>query len=128
MARIRWTEEALEWLKEIRSYIAQDKPAAAHRVARGIYDKIQMLKDFPELGYHYQHRSGQDIRRHAIHGFCPSHRFSGLPLPPPAATPCKSDRTTKAFPHAVSETKPPARFHLTHGEKIADSGPAAGFR
>ena len=50
MGQIRWTEEALNWLEDIHSYVAQDNPAAAQRVARGIYDKIQSLKDFPQRG------------------------------------------------------------------------------
>lgn len=62
MERIRWTEEALIWLREIRSHISQDNPAAARRVVHGIYERIQTLKDFPELGYRYSHSSGEDIR------------------------------------------------------------------
>lgn len=29
MAELRWTEEALRWLPEIRDYIAQNDPEAA---------------------------------------------------------------------------------------------------
>ena len=62
MVRIRWTEEALYWLREIRSYIAQDNPAAAQRVIRGIYDKIQTLVDFPARGFRYTDLPEQEIR------------------------------------------------------------------
>ena len=62
MERIRWTEAALDWLEEIHAYIAQENPAAARRVIQGIYDKIQTLEEFPEIGYRYDHRSGEDIR------------------------------------------------------------------
>ena len=62
MVRIRWTEEALFWLREIRSYIAEDNPAAAQRVVRGIYDKIQTLEDFPRMGFRYTDRPEQEIR------------------------------------------------------------------
>ncbi len=62
MVRIRWTEEALFWLREIRSHIARDNPAAAQRVVRGIYDKIQMLEDFPRMGYRYTDRPDKKIR------------------------------------------------------------------
>lgn len=62
MGTIRWTEEALGWLEEIHSYISQDNPAAAQRVARGIYDKIQSLKDFPQRGYRYWEREDEEIR------------------------------------------------------------------
>lgn len=62
MERIRWTEAALGWLEEIHSHIAQDNPAAARRVVDGIYEKIQLLAEFPELGYRFQHRYGENIR------------------------------------------------------------------
>ncbi len=62
MERIRWTEGALGWLEEIHSHIARENPAAARRVTQGIYDRIQTLKDFPEIGYRYRHSSGEDIR------------------------------------------------------------------
>jgi len=59
MAEIRWTEEALRWLEDIHNYIAQDSPIAAQRVVAGIYEKTQILKDFPEIGYIY--RSGNNV-------------------------------------------------------------------
>lgn len=62
MADIRWTEEALFWLKEIHSFIAQDNPSAARRVVRGIYDYIHRLEDFPQLGSRYGHYSGEEVR------------------------------------------------------------------
>jgi len=62
VGQIRWTEEALHWLEEIQSYISQDNPAAARRVVRGIYDKIQSLESFPERGYRYLDRPGENIR------------------------------------------------------------------
>ena len=58
---IRWTEEAAIWLKDIREYIAIDNPEAARRVVRGIYDKVQLLSDFPEIGYHYRKEPEGDI-------------------------------------------------------------------
>ncbi len=49
MAKIRWTSEAEKWLREIYDYIAQDNGNAAQRVITGIYKKVQILKDFPEI-------------------------------------------------------------------------------
>ena len=40
MARIVWTQEAIRWLDEIYSYIANDNPDASSRVVSGIYDKV----------------------------------------------------------------------------------------
>jgi len=62
MAKIRWTEEAAAWLEDIYKYIEQDSPGAAGRVVKGIYDKIQILAEFPEIGYRYRTEPEGDIR------------------------------------------------------------------
>lgn len=62
MAKIRWTEEAAIWLEDIHNYIAKDNPQAAGRVVDGIYDKVQILSDFPEIGYHYRREPEGDVR------------------------------------------------------------------
>ena len=62
MAQLVWTKEAGLWLKEIFDFIALDNPVAAANVVDGIYDKAQLLEDYPELGYPYEHASGKDIR------------------------------------------------------------------
>jgi toxin ParE1/3/4 len=62
MAEIRWTEEALRWLQDIRDYIAADNPKAAYEVVSGIYEKAQLLRRFPEIGYKYRAEIEGDIR------------------------------------------------------------------
>ena len=62
MAKIRWTGEAERWLKDIYDYIAQDNPTAAAKVVSGIYEKAQILSDFPEIGYKYRSEPEGDIR------------------------------------------------------------------
>ena len=62
MAKIRWTIEANKWLREIYEYIAKDNKNAAKRVINGIYDKAQILKDFPEIGYKYKAVPEGDIK------------------------------------------------------------------
>lgn len=62
MAELNWTAEAERWLREIYTYIAQDNPAAAAEVVDGIYQKAQLLKDFPLLGYKYEARPDREIR------------------------------------------------------------------
>jgi toxin ParE1/3/4 len=62
MATIRWTQEAAAWLEDIYKYIAQDSPEAAARVVKGIYDKVQILSTFPEIGYRYRKEAEGDIR------------------------------------------------------------------
>jgi toxin ParE1/3/4 len=53
MAQIAWTREAERWLTDIHDYIAIDNPVAAVETVQGIYDRAQMLADFPESGSRY---------------------------------------------------------------------------
>ena len=62
MAEIRWTNEAETWLKDIYDYVAQENPSAAVRVGEGIYEKAQLLKKYPEIGYTYRTESEGEIR------------------------------------------------------------------
>ncbi len=54
MAEIRWTNEAATWLEDIHTYIAEDSEEAAASVLGGIYEKAQILGDFPQIGHIYQ--------------------------------------------------------------------------
>jgi toxin ParE1/3/4 len=58
MAEINWTAEAERWLRDIHDYIAEDNPEAASRVVEGIYEKAQLLRQFPELGHRYERLPG----------------------------------------------------------------------
>lgn len=62
MAEIRWSYEAEQWLKEIYEYIVENNPAAAEKVVSGIFDKAQILRDYPELGHKYREEPEGDIR------------------------------------------------------------------
>ncbi len=62
MAEINWTYEAEKWLENIYEYISQDSPDAAMRVVDGIYEKAQLLTDFPEIGYKYDRYPDLTIR------------------------------------------------------------------
>lgn len=53
MATITWTLEAERWLQDINEYIAADNPLAAARTVQGIFDRAQLLRDFPEMGHRY---------------------------------------------------------------------------
>ena len=50
MVRIEWTERSLEDLNEIHSYIARDSKNYANIFVKKIYDTIQKLKIFPNIG------------------------------------------------------------------------------
>jgi len=62
MAEINWTAEAEQWLRDIYDYISSDKPEAARRVIEGIYEKVQILRRFPEVGHRYERDSHLHIR------------------------------------------------------------------
>jgi len=62
MAEIKWSTEAKGWLEEIYYYIAEDNPYAAQKVVDDIYQKTQILKKFPEIGYLYQNKKNNQIR------------------------------------------------------------------
>jgi toxin ParE1/3/4 len=49
MARLIWTEPALEDLGQIADYIALDDPAAAKRLVRRVFTKAELLENFPEM-------------------------------------------------------------------------------
>jgi plasmid stabilization system protein ParE len=54
MAELNWTSEAERWLRDIYDYIAADSPLAATRVVEGIFEKAQVLTEFPDIGYKYE--------------------------------------------------------------------------
>ncbi len=62
MAEIRWTEETLKWLLNINEYIAEDNPIAAQKVVDEIYERIQILELFPEIGYKYRDEPDGQVR------------------------------------------------------------------
>ena len=61
MVEVTWTSEAERWLEDIFEYIATENPNAASSVVSGIYDRTQVLKEFPEIGYRYS-GSDRDVR------------------------------------------------------------------
>ena len=65
MAKIRWTDEAVNWLQDIHNYIAKDNPNIANKVVNDIFDKVQILTMMPEVGYKYQN---QDNIRILLYG------------------------------------------------------------
>lgn len=62
MAEIRWTAEAERWLRDIYDYIAQDNPSAAAKGASGIYERAQVLKNFPEVVTSIDQRKKETFR------------------------------------------------------------------
>jgi toxin ParE1/3/4 len=61
MATIAWTDEARRWIEDIFEYIAADNPAAAARTIQEIYERAQVLANFPEIGQRYA-ASSRNVR------------------------------------------------------------------
>lgn len=49
MARLIWTEPALQDLEQIADYIALDDHQAARRLVRAVFEKAELLESFPEM-------------------------------------------------------------------------------
>ncbi len=62
MARLNWTREAETWLRDIFEYIAHDNPEAATRIVEGIYERAQVLSEFPQIGHRYEGISEREVR------------------------------------------------------------------
>ena len=62
MAEINWTRESEIWLRDIYNYIATDNPHAAARTINEIYEKAQLLKNQPRLGYQYEPEQTREVR------------------------------------------------------------------
>jgi len=54
LAEINWTRESEIWLRDIYNYIAADDPEAAARTIIEIYEKAQLLRNHPRIGYKYE--------------------------------------------------------------------------
>ena len=50
MARIIWTEPALQDLDEIADYISLDKPVAAIKFVQRVFERIEQLANHPMSG------------------------------------------------------------------------------
>ena len=48
--KLEWSEEALEDIESIATYIKKDSPTYAKSVVSKFFEKAEILKDFTELG------------------------------------------------------------------------------
>jgi toxin ParE1/3/4 len=62
LAEIDWTRESEIWLKDIYDYIAADNADAAASTILAIYEKAQLLRNHPRLGYKYEAEQSREIR------------------------------------------------------------------
>ena len=62
MAEIKWTEEAVYWLEEIYEYISRESSVKiANKVVNEIFEKVQILENFPQVGYRYEDDENERI-------------------------------------------------------------------
>lgn len=62
MAKIVWTNESLNWLQCIHSYIKEQNIFAADKVINGIKQHARLLKLFPQMRYLYPAKNKHEIR------------------------------------------------------------------
>jgi len=62
MAELNWTAEAEQWLRDIYAFIAKDSPAAASKTVGTIYQRAEILRQFPEMGHRYHQELSKHIR------------------------------------------------------------------
>ncbi len=62
MVERRWSIDALDDLESIASYIEKDSPKRAANLVNGIFEKINILKDFPYSGRIFLDRNNERIR------------------------------------------------------------------
>ncbi|MDZ7753191.1 MAG: type II toxin-antitoxin system RelE/ParE family toxin [Gammaproteobacteria bacterium] len=48
--RVEWSPLALDRVSDIARYIAKDNPDAAERWVNELFDAVERLEDFPEIG------------------------------------------------------------------------------
>lgn len=60
--KIVWTEPAIEHLREVCSYIADDSPGAAEKLGADILRHVEILADFPLIGTHYRREELRGVR------------------------------------------------------------------
>jgi addiction module RelE/StbE family toxin len=66
MARLIWTESALQDLDAIADYISLDKPEAAKKFVQRVFRDVERLIDFPDLGSRPKELSGTAYRHLVI--------------------------------------------------------------
>jgi len=49
MARLIWTEPALQDLEQLADYIALDDDSAAKRLVKKVFEQAELLESFPEM-------------------------------------------------------------------------------
>lgn len=60
--KVRWTDEAADWLEKVHDYIALDKPSAAQKLVKEVLQKAKLLEKFSEIGHHLSDFPKRNVR------------------------------------------------------------------
>ncbi len=60
--QIHWEDEALDDLRQLVEYIAQDDSTAARRMGMAVVDKVETLRRQPQIGRRYAPITEAEIR------------------------------------------------------------------
>jgi addiction module RelE/StbE family toxin len=64
-----WSEEALEDIEEIASFIEKDSPFYAKAVVEKIFEKAELLQDSPRLGRQVPEMNDETIREIFVYSY-----------------------------------------------------------
>ncbi|MBT5935537.1 type II toxin-antitoxin system RelE/ParE family toxin [Sulfurimonas sp.] len=67
--KLEWSEEALEDIESIATYIEKDSPFYAKSVISKFFEKAEILKDFTELGRVVPEINDSNIREIFIYSY-----------------------------------------------------------
>ena len=62
MALIRWTEKSLLHLEQIHGWISRDSALQAGRIVEQIWQRTQVLSDFPRSGHFWKAEGDAEVR------------------------------------------------------------------
>ena len=62
MVAVKWSEPALDDLKEISQYISRDSPSRSKSFIDGIFEMAEHLSDFPNLGRRVPESDDPNVR------------------------------------------------------------------
>ena len=67
--KLEWSEEALEDIESIATYIEKDSPAYASSVVSKFFEKAEILKEFTELGRKVPEINDTSIREIFVYSY-----------------------------------------------------------
>lgn len=67
--KLEWSEEALEDIESIATYIEKDSPAYAKSVVSKFFEKAQILKEFTDLGRKVPEMNDVNIREIFVYSY-----------------------------------------------------------